>query len=107
MLKLYLGLFNWRGDLPFVKQALLRVSAPGETAISKNITHLDGNNNDIKNVVATIIFTEEIFVSYELPHPDLVCNTATGKGSATVWQHNLCSFVSLQAATLEEYQHTK
>ncbi len=107
VLTLYLGLFNWRGDLPFVKQALLRVSAPGEATISQNITHLDGNNNDIKNMAATIVYTKEITVSYELPHPDLVCNIAVGTGSATVWQHNLCSFVALQAATIEEYHDAK
>ena len=106
-LTLYLGLFNWRGDLPFVKQATLTVSSQSAgvpmATISHNITHLDGNNNDIKNVAVSIIFTKDITVSYGLPQPDLFCNRAVGSGSATVWQHNLCSFVAWQAATLEEY----
>ena len=32
-LTLYLGLFNWRGDLPFVKQALLTISSPGHPTV--------------------------------------------------------------------------
>jgi hypothetical protein len=95
-LTLYLGVFNWRGDLPFVKQALLRVSSPGQSTILQNVTHLDGNNNDIKNVAATIVFKAQVTVSFELPNPDTFCSNAHQLGS-------LCSFVAWQAATLEEY----
>ena len=64
---------------------------------------MDGNNNDIKNVEATIVFEDAVSVSFGLPDPDFVCNRAVGTGSATVWKHDLCSFVAWQAATLEKY----
>lgn len=84
-LSLYLGLFNYGA---FGNSATLRISSPGRPSVERSVDHDNGNNNDWKNLAATIVFDRETTITWALGD----CNPDNAK----------CGLVSFQAASLQE-----